>query len=82
VQATHASNDAGIEALTVDVSELHEQVTKPHIELCTLMTTHAREMKHDGKLEKPSTKEIDRAQQSAPGARRPSFASSSYSPNR
>jgi len=40
----HVTKDARIEALTAEVSELHEQATKLHDALRTLMATHTREM--------------------------------------
>jgi hypothetical protein len=40
----HVTKDAQIEALTAEVSELHEQATKLHDVLRTLMATHTREM--------------------------------------
>ena len=41
----HVTKDAQIEALTAEVSELHEQSTKVHDALRTVMATHTREMK-------------------------------------
>ncbi len=41
----HVTKDAQIEALTAEVSELHEQSTKVHDSLRTVMATHTREMK-------------------------------------
>ena len=40
----HVTKDAQIEVLTAEVSELHEQATKLHDVLRTLMATHTREM--------------------------------------
>ena len=40
----HVTKAAQIEALTAEVSELHEQATKLHDALRTLMATHTREM--------------------------------------
>ena len=40
----HVTRDAQIEALTAEVIELHEQATKLHDALRTLMATHTREM--------------------------------------
>ena len=44
-QTDHVTKDAQIEALTAEVSELHEQSTKVHDALRTVMATHTREMK-------------------------------------
>ena len=44
-QPDHVTKDAQIEALTAEVSELHEQSTKVHDALRTVMATHTREMK-------------------------------------
>ena len=41
----HVTKDAQIEALTAEVAELHEQSTKVHDALRTVMATHTREMK-------------------------------------
>ena len=41
----HVTKAAQIEALTAEVSELHEQSTKVHDALRTVMATHTREMK-------------------------------------
>ena len=41
----HVTKDAQIEALTAEVSELHEQLIKVHDALRTAMATHTREMK-------------------------------------
>ena len=41
----HVTKDAQIEALTAEVSELHEQSTKVHDALRTVMATHTREIK-------------------------------------
>jgi len=41
----HVTKDDQIEALTAEVSELHEQSTKVHDALRTVMATHTREMK-------------------------------------
>ena len=43
--SSHVTKDAQIEALTAEVSELHEQSTKVHDALRTVMATHTREMK-------------------------------------
>ena len=74
----HVTKDAQIEALTAEVSELHEQATKLHDALRTLMATHTREMNEkearlktiNGKLiaserqaEKLKDKEIGRSQE-------------------
>ena len=40
----HVTTDAQIEALAAEVSELHEQATKLHDALRTLMAMHTREM--------------------------------------
>ena len=44
-QPDHVTKAAQIEALTAEVSELHEQSTKVHDALRTIMATHTREMK-------------------------------------
>jgi hypothetical protein len=44
-QPDHVTMAAQIEALTAEVSELHEQSTKVHDALRTVMATHTREMK-------------------------------------
>ena len=44
-EPNHVTKDAQIEALTAEVSELHEQSTKVHDALRTVMATHTREMK-------------------------------------
>jgi hypothetical protein len=87
----HVTKDARIEALTADVSELHEQATKLHDALRTLMATHTREMNEkeaqlktlNGKLiaserraEKPCDKEIRRSQE----ARQKAFMSNYFAP--
>ena len=41
----HVTKAAQIEALTAAVSELHEQSTKVHDALRTVLATHTREMK-------------------------------------
>ena len=41
----HVTKAAQIEALTAEVSELHEQSTKVHDALRTVMATHTREIK-------------------------------------
>jgi len=43
--SSHVTKAAQIEALTAEVSELHEQSTKVHDALRTVMATHTREMK-------------------------------------
>ena len=43
--SSHVTKDAQIEALTAEVSELHEQLIKVHDALRTDMATHTREMK-------------------------------------
>ena len=44
-QPDHVTKDAQIEAPTAEVSDLHEQSTKVHDALRTVMATHTREMK-------------------------------------
>ena len=44
-EPNHVTKDAQIEALTAEVSDLHEQSTKVHDALRTVMATHTREMK-------------------------------------
>ena len=85
----HVTKDAQIEALTAEVSELHEQATKLHDALRTLMATHTREMNEkeaqlktiNGKLiaserqaEKLRDKEIGRSQE----ARQKAFMSNYF----
>ena len=87
----HVTKDAQIEALTAEVSELHEQATKLHDALRTLMATHTREMNEkeaqlktiNGKLiaserqaEKLRDKEIGRSQE----ARQKAFMSNYFAP--
>ena len=43
--ASHVTKDAQIEAPTAEVSDLHEQSTKVHDALRTVMATHTREIK-------------------------------------
>ena len=89
--ASHVTKDAQIEALTAEVSELHEQATKLHDALRTLMATHTREMNEkeaqlktiNGKLiaserqaEKLRDKEIGRSQE----ARQRAFMSNYFAP--
>ena len=87
----HVTKDARIEALTAEVSKLHEQATKLHDALRTLMATHTREMNEkeaqlktiNGKLiaserqaEKLRDKEIGRSQE----ARQKAFMSKYFAP--
>ena len=87
----HVTKDARIEALTAEVSELHEQATKLHDALRTLMATHTREMNEkearlktiNGKLiaserqaEKLRDKEIGTSQE----ARQKAFISNYFAP--
>ena len=87
----HVTRDAQIEALTAEVIELHEQATKLHDALRTLMATHTREMNEkearlktiNGKLiaserqaEKLRDKEIGRSQE----ARQRAFMSNYFAP--